>query len=441
MSLFIHVLADVVHLVAIIILCNVFFCFKKRNEKYYKIFLAIAILGVSGISAFIYLCNNDILESLVYVAAMIFIICSLYKEKVTRGIIVTISMLLTLSMIDTMLYALFNIFMDMFAINEDMLIVLCASACSLLFIVAVGRIYRKNATKGLQTIGIVNIIGFIVLLAVDTFVVTVMTHINVDLYMADNKKLYSFAVVLVIIGIFIQLASVILLFTQRNVYKEKEELTDKYLNEQKNHYEYLEEREKETRKFRHDLRNHMEIISKLAKERQYDRMNAYLEQMNIKINDFGNVVTVQNGIVDAVLNQYYAKAKECGVSMEVKGRFPVDCAIDAFDLCTIFSNVLSNALEAAKETEEKRITVECAYTDMVIMLIVINSYKFDGPGGGQLRTRKSDLNYHGYGLENVKDSFKKYKGGLDIETKDNIFTMRILFKNMEKQVDENSNCR
>lgn len=428
MSLFIHVLADVVHLLAINILCNMLFSFQKRNDKCYKLFLTMSILGVSGISVFIYLYNNDIVETLVYIVAMISMVGVLYKEKIIRIIIITISMLLTLSMIDTMLYALFN----MFAIREEMLVVLCASVCSLLFIFAVGRIYRKHAAKGLQAIGVVNIIGFIVLLAVDTFVVTVMTHINVDLYMADNKKLYSFAVVLVIIGIFIQLASVILLFTQRNVYKEKEELTDKYLNEQKNHYEYLEEREKETKKFRHDLRNHMEIISNLAKERQYDRMNAYLEQMNIKIDGFGNAVTVQNGIVDAVLNQYYVKAQECGVSMKVSGRFPVDCAIDAFDLCTIFSNVLSNALEAAKETEDKYITVECAYTDMVIMLIVSNSYKFDGPSGGQLKTRKADSNYHGYGLENVRDSVKKYKGGLDIETKDNIFTLRILFKNMEK---------
>ncbi len=441
MSLFIHVLADIIHFISIIILCNVFFIFQKRQFKYYKLLLAASILGVSAISTFIYLCNNDIVESLVYIITMLLIVCVVYKEKVVRVIIVTILMILALSMIDTMLYALFNMLMDLFRINEDMLVVLCASSCSLLFIVAIGRIYRKNTTKGLQNIGIVNVIGFIVLLVVDTFVVTVMTHINVDLYMADNKGLYSFAVVLVILGIFIQLASVILLFTQRNIYKEKEELTDKYLNEQKNHYEYLENREKETKKFRHDLKSHMEMISSLAKERQYDRMNAYLEQMDIRIDDFGNVVTVQNGIVDAIINQYYAKAQECGVSMAVSGRFPVDCAIDAFDLCTIFSNVLSNALEAAKETEEKSISVECVYTDMVIMIIVSNSYKPDATNGsGQWRTRKHDLDYHGYGLENIKDSVAKYKGGLDIETKDNIFTLRILFQNMEKQIDENSNC-
>lgn len=47
---------------------------------------------------------------------------------------------------------------------------------------------------------------------------------------------------MVILGIFIQLAAVIIHFTQRNVHKEKEQILNVYLDEQKNHYEYLESR-------------------------------------------------------------------------------------------------------------------------------------------------------------------------------------------------------
>ncbi|MBE5878187.1 MAG: hypothetical protein E7290_15055 [Lachnospiraceae bacterium] len=64
-------------------------------------------------------------------------------------------------------------------------------------------------------------------------------------------------------------------------------------------------REKETKKFRHDLRSHMELISNLAKNREYEKIDSYLEKMNIKIDSFGNIITVQNGIVDAIINQYY----------------------------------------------------------------------------------------------------------------------------------------
>lgn len=440
MAFVIHVLADIVHLVKILVLCNMFFALHKREGLYNKWMLILAGGVMTATSAFVFLYENYIIETLIYVIVIIGLIFMLYKEKLQYVIIVAIGIILGFAMIDAMTGILFNATMELFNINGALLSNLAASLISLVLIYFVGRVYRKNISSALNNIGVVNLILFTILLAVDTFVVAAMMT-NVDLYTDNRRKLYFILIVFVIIGIFIQLAAVILLFTQRNVYKEKEELTDRYLNEQRHHYEYLENRETETKKFRHDLRSHMELISSLAKERQYERMNAYLEQMNIKIDSFGNVVTVQNGIVDAIINQFYTKAQQCGVSMEVKGRFPVDCAIDAFDLCTIFSNVLSNALEAAVETEEKYISVECAYTDMAIMIIVSNSYKPDSSNGsGQWRTRKSDLDYHGYGLENIKDSVKKYKGDLDIETKDNIFTLRILFQNMEKQIDENSNC-
>lgn len=436
-----YILADIIHYLTIIIVCDMFFGFKRKKVKHEWLMQILNYMAVAGISAFVYLYNNYYVELPMYILTIILLLFIHYKEALHIIVVTAIWTLFTLSMINTMVSVLFDMFIKISGVDADFLSKLIINIISIVLIYIVSKIYRNYATVSLKNVGISNLIGFTILLIVDTFVVTAITVMNTEINWLQIKTTYFAAIILVIIGIFIQLASVILLFTQRNVYKEKEELTDKYLNEQKNHYEYLENREKETKKFRHDLKSHMEMISSLAKERQYDRMNAYLEQMNIRIDDFGNVVTVQNGIVDAIINQYYAKAQECGVSMEVRGRFPVDCAIDAFDLCTIFSNVLSNALEAAKETEEKSISVECVYTDMVIMIIVSNSYKPDATNGsGQWRTKKHDLDYHGYGLENIKDSVAKYKGGLDIETKDNIFTLRILFQNMEKQIDENSNC-
>ena len=282
----------------------------------------------------------------------------------------------------------------------------------------------------MQNIGVINLIGFTILLAVDTVVVTVIAVMNVELNLEKNRNIYLLSIVFAIIGIFIQLAAVILLFTQRNVYKEKDALTDKYLNEQKSHYEYLENREKETKKFRHDLRSHMEVISNLANNHEYERMNSYLEKMHMKIDTFGNIVTVQNGIVDAIINQYYTKAQHSDVKMEVKGRFPTDCTIDAYDLCTIFSNILSNAYEAAIDTEEKYISLECRYNDKNIIILIKNSFNGEvRNGSSQWKTRKEDTDYHGYGLENIKDSVKKYNGVFDIDTKEGMFILTILFNN------------
>lgn len=433
MSFFVYVLADIIHLVKIIVLCDMFFEFRRKELSNNRLLLAIASLVMSLISIFIYAYDNHILETFVYIIAIVILICLLYREKIYNVIIVVVWMILALSMIDTMTAVLFDMLMDLFRISGDVVSSVCVSITSLTLVYIMGRIYKRNITAGMKTIGVSNLFWFTILLAVDTFVVTVMAHINVDLYMENNRNLYLISVVWAIIGIFIQLAAVILLFTQRNVYKEKDALTDKYLNEQKSHYEYLENREKETKKFRHDLRSHMEVISNLANNHEYERMNSYLEKMHMKIDTFGNIVTVQNGIVDAIINQYYTKAQHSDVKMEVKGRFPTDCAIDAYDLCTIFSNILSNAYEAAIDTEEKYISLECRYNDKNIIILIKNSFNGEvRNGSSQWKTRKEDTDYHGYGLENIKDSVKKYNGVFDIDTKEGMFVLTILFNNTGK---------
>ena len=249
-----------------------------------------------------------------------------------------------------------------------------------------------------------------------------------------NMLMFIVSLILVILGLFLQLGAVILIMVQRNIYKESQQLTEKYLEEQKNHYEYLEKRETETKKFRHDLRSHMELLSALAKEHRYDEFDKYVEEINVNIDSFGNNVSVQNGIVDAIINKYYSEAVANEVNMEVKGRFPSDCKIDAYHLCTIFSNILSNALEATIEAKKKWISVECRYTDNNILVEVKNTFDNKNTArNSKAKTHKKDANNHGFGLENVKDSISKYKGLWEIDIDEDIYTITISFNYVRQE--------
>ena len=425
-----YILGDVIHFLTIFVVFDMFFGFKRKKIEHKWIMSILGSFVVVGMSVFIYMYNNHFVETLIYMLTIILLLCFFYKEAIYNIVVTTIWAIFAMSMINTMTAVFFDMCMKILGVNADFLSYLAMTFLSMVLIYIVGRIYRKYTSATLKKVGIPHMVGFTILLIIDTFVVTAIIVMNTEINWLQIKTTYFAAIILVIIGIFIQLASVILLFTQRNVYKEKEELTDKYLNEQKNHYEYLENREIETKKFRHDLRSHMELISNLAKNHEYDKIDEYIEQMHERIDTFGNLITVQNSIVDAIVNQYYARAEQSGVTMEVKGRFPMDCNIDTYDLCTIFSNVLSNALEAALETEEKYISVECGYTEKSIIIIVKNSFDAQTKSGNtQWRTRKGNTDYHGYGLENIKDSVERYNGVFDIETDGNMFNLKILFSN------------
>lgn len=446
MELFWSVLADVIHGVTVLMACTMFFSFSRRqNHRRGLLFCAGFVLCT--VSVMIYFFNDDIWETFVYILAMLLIVFVLYAEKIHNIVIVTVWVIFAISVINIMT----TIFVDIVAllicpISKSM-VNLVVSLISFSFIYVLGRIYKKSTSEALKSIGAGNLVGFTILLMADFFVASAIV-IGVEMYEENIRNIYLLAVAFIIIGIFIQLAAVIILLAQRNVHKEKEQILNAYLNEQKNHYEYLENREKETKKFRHDLRNHMDMITNLAQNQEYDRIGNYLEQMNMKIDTFGTVVTVHNGIVDAIISQYYVKAKQNGVDIKVEGKFPVDCTIDAYDLCTIFSNILSNAYEAAMESEDKFISLVCGYTERNIIIVIKNSCNGEPPAGGIMwKTRKTNADYHGYGLENVKDSVKKYNGIFDIEINGKMCTLKILFNHKEEQTcvememsDENSNC-
>ncbi len=433
MSLFVCLLTDISIFIQMVILCDMFFVFQKREEKNNKKRLVIAGLIMSMVSLIIYICRDYVIETVIYIMLITLLLCMLYSEKFTNIALVSTWLIFALSMLYTMTEILIKISMDLMNITGEDIVGIATAITSLILVYLIARVYKKNSTTGIKSIGVANLFWFTLLMVADTLVVTVIAVMNAELNLDKYRNIYLFSVALVIIGIFIQLAAVIFLFMQRNVYKEKKQLTEKYLDEQKNHYEYLEHREKETKKFRHDLRSHMELISALVRNHEYEKIESYLEQMQVKVDTLGNIVTVQNGTVDAIINQYYAKAKQQGVNMEVQGRFPEECLIDTYDICTIFSNVLSNALEAAVQTEDKYISMECRYTDKNIIIVVKNSFNSDQPGDNvQLKTRKSNVDYHGFGLENMRDSINKYNGVYDIETTDNLFILTILFNNIGK---------
>ena len=212
------------------------------------------------------------------------------------------------------------------------------------------------------------------------------------------------------------MGAVILLKISKNVSQERELETKMYLKEQQNYYEYLEEREKNTKKFRHDVRNHLELLTKLINSKQYEEVNDYLEKINIKIDELGNAVSIGNGIAEAIVNKYYYQAIDSGVKMKVSGVLPTECRIDAYDLCTIFSNILSNAIEAAGKSKKKQIYLDCRYNDENIIINIRNTYKDNGQFKNKnLVTTKSDREYHGFGLENVRECVERNNGLIYIE--------------------------
>lgn len=428
MSLFLYVLTDIIHMLTILLLCEMVFRFDKSKNVYKVWMWLVVVLATLGVSIGIYLGDHPIIEALAYTIIVCFALCLIYKGKVMSIVLSALWIIAVMTMLDTMSIVLFQILSRIFGYYNDNVSRLCSAIILYVMIFAFCRLFNKKYKQGIKTLGVGGLFSFMLLTAVNTFIVMVIALITLIEERVTDQVIYFIAFSLVILGIFLQLGAVILILMQRNIYKETQQLATRYLEDQKNHYEYLEKREIETKKFRHDIRSHMDMLASLAREHRYDDFDEYVEKINMKVDKLGNKVTVQNTMVDAIINRFYSESKKHNVKMSVDGVFPIDCNIHIYDLCTIFSNLLSNALEAAVDSKDKWISVRCRYTDKVIVVEIMNS--FDSKvraGNGRFKTRKEDKNNHGFGLINVEESIEKYNGVWYIDQENNVYKVTISF--------------
>ena len=400
--------------------------FLRQKRKFNNIILPVSLVCVAmGIVAEFNVVNYLILYTLFVFVQMAII----YENVNPKFMLLTLWSVFIITLLDEMTRVIIEVLMDYIKIGnhliERFMSSLITVACLLSLSIIIGKKYRSRIEK----VGIGYYIFFLGLTIANTFIIVFFKEYVFAQIQVDNVALVYVTFLAMSIGMFIEIALVMMLAVSRSDYKERNELNQKFLEEQKNHYKYLEERERETKLFRHDIRSHLNVIAEGLRKEKYDEVGKYIESICGQIENFGNVLTVNNGIVDAILNRYYSEAQKKNVSMCVKGQIPKNCKIEAFDLCTIFSNVLSNAIEAASKSENKSLEVKCGYKDNKIVIAVENDY--DGNikmKNGKYISNKNNTDYHGYGIINVKRSVEKYSRSMNIRA-ENKFIVNILMYN------------
>ncbi len=144
-------------------------------------------------------------------------------------------------------------------------------------------------------------------------------------------------------------------------YHRESSLKSEYLRMAQEHYNELAGHMREVRSIRHDMMAHVNAVEYLTRQGKTGEVITYLHEMKENIGRKNNKkIDVGNELVNAVLENELKKAG-LGTHFSVEGCLTDQPAISDFDLCVIFSNLLSNAVEACKRIrgmEDKRIQLE-----------------------------------------------------------------------------------
>ena len=431
MQLLVSIVTDGLFVFCIVLICDYYLALNKRDNTY-KYILATALVAVCSVCKCIE--SNVFFEGGVILITIACAVALCFKEKIINIIFISVWLFLIVSLISSIVEVVINIICTLLNYKEGMLTYIIQSGIVFVFIYVVAILLKRKNIDGIKKIHLGFLVLYTILTFVDAFALMIMATVTLDKMAYKNKVFYGVTFTLVALGILIQLGAVILLMVSRDIYRQKEEIVHKYLNEQNAHYEYLEKREEKTKKFRHDLKNHICVLERLS-EIDSQKYKEYCDAILSKVDELRSNVSVNNSIVDAVLNRFYSDAVELNIDFNISGHMPNNCNIDAYDLCTVFSNLLSNAFDAAKKESKKQVDIEISYDKEDIIVKVSNC--FSGKleiKNGQISTSKADKDWHGWGLQNVRDSVDKYDGIMDIDAKGNIFSVTILLKNISEEI-------
>ena len=185
----------------------------------------------------------------------------------------------------------------------------------------------------------------------------------------------------------------------------------------------------EIRSIRHDIQAHMIVLQYYLESENYEKARAYLGDMrlhhivqNIIIKDTGN------DLVNAILSDTLSCSSKA-IDFEVEGLLPERICLSEYDICTLFSNLFSNAKEACEQLllEKPVIHMEVRERNQECFIAIQNPIEWKIQlEDARFVTSKEDKDLHGFGTKNVIKVVKQYRGSIDFLVTENNFRVEIV---------------
>lgn len=186
------------------------------------------------------------------------------------------------------------------------------------------------------------------------------------------------------------------------------------------------------RSLQHDLKHHLILLNDYIQDNNTTAALNYIQTITDHLSASAEYACTGNHEIDCVLNYYLqiAEQNQCDISLKVS--VPKSNFMSVFDLNTLLSNLLKNAIEALEDSSKKTLNVYMKYEKAILYISVYNDYEGTLKSNGSIfQTTKHDFENHGFGFQNIHKIIEKYHGESSFSTKDNYFKAEILLYTKE----------
>lgn len=234
----------------------------------------------------------------------------------------------------------------------------------------------------------------------------------------------------IIIVTSICIASDIMLFRALRRYTEtaklraQNDLLQKQISVQSSYYQALAQNYSDMSHLRHDIGKHLFTIQVLLQDNKKNEAMQYAAELQQSELVKALMSDCHNTVVSAFLRHKTDILTASGIDMTCHVSLPAHTAVSDTDIIIALGNILDNAAEACKQTDEPYIRLQLIYQDQLLHFEVVNSF------AAQPKAKKRRIPYleRGIGSGILQALAEKYNGSFNGYFDGNVYHTVLVLK-------------
>jgi len=192
------------------------------------------------------------------------------------------------------------------------------------------------------------------------------------------------------------------------------------LSRQMRHYQSYRKYTESYRAFRHDYEKLMASIKSLLRRQKYNKAIKMLDDIHDTMQKSVQIHKnySDNMILDAILQDTADACEEKNIRFQAHAHLPESVPMKDLDIIRVFSNITDNAIEACNKVSDSQRFIEMTSNSTKDWTIIEVCNSFDGDlliVGDNLSTTKEDKDFHGLGLQIIRETIEGMGGLVFIE--------------------------
>lgn len=410
--------------------------FKLDKKIYIKMFIInlVSILLLANVN-----------EKILMIFIIIFIYCFLRKKigkinSLIMAIITYLIMFISDTLASIIIIKVLN--MDITSVRENCISSLITFTITCVISYLIAAFMKKMLLKKIESIELMyknKLILFIVLSLILTLLIFYINKVlfnNID----TEVEMQQVSLDIVVYLLYCLLLVLMFNFVNKVIKKEMElKINEASFENIKEYTKNLEALNSEMRRFKHDYVNILSSLQIYIDNSDIDGLRDYFNSYIVKYNsnsiNKNNIISNLHNInimpLKGLISSKLMIADTKGLKIYSEVSDPIDeLGINIIDLCRILGILLDNAIEAAEQSDEKKVEIAIIKNIDNIMIAIQNSYPNDVPPIYKMfkkgfSTKGKD---RGLGLTNIKEIVNKYNNvTLDTSIDDNKFKQILIF--------------